>query len=69
MGRELLIALLMLTEQALIVATGIGYYFAKGENEKRWKDQRARGLRSPEHQDCEWTCSLGWLCPPCPLRD
>ncbi|EJT45907.1 hypothetical protein A1Q1_05632 [Trichosporon asahii var. asahii CBS 2479] len=22
-----------------------------GENEKRWKDQRARGLRSPEHQD------------------
>lgn len=39
------------------MATGIGYYFAKGENEKRWKDQRARGLRSPEHQDCEWTRS------------
>lgn len=39
--------------QALIVATGLGYYYAKGENERRWKDQRARGLRNTDHQDCE----------------
>ncbi|GMK54309.1 hypothetical protein CspeluHIS016_0108950 [Cutaneotrichosporon spelunceum] len=32
--------------RALIAATGVGYYFAKGVNEERWKDQRARGLRA-----------------------
>ncbi|KLT43027.1 hypothetical protein CC85DRAFT_327725 [Cutaneotrichosporon oleaginosum] len=31
---------------ALIVATGIGYWYAKGVNERRWNDQRARGLRA-----------------------
>ncbi|BEI80031.1 hypothetical protein CcaverHIS002_0105600 [Cutaneotrichosporon cavernicola] len=31
---------------ALIAATGFGYYYAKGVNEERWNDKRARGLRS-----------------------
>jgi hypothetical protein len=39
--------------QVLMLATGIGYYMAKGTNEERWKDQRARGLRSSERTDCE----------------
>lgn len=38
--------------QALCVATGIGYYLAKGANEERWKDQHARGLRSNDKLDC-----------------
>ncbi|WOO85880.1 uncharacterized protein LOC62_07G009366 [Vanrija pseudolonga] len=36
---------------ALIVLTGVGYYYAKGENEKRWKGARARGLRAIENPE------------------
>ncbi|BEJ11105.1 hypothetical protein CspHIS471_0105270 [Cutaneotrichosporon sp. HIS471] len=31
---------------ALIAATGVGYYYAKGVNEERWNGERAREMRS-----------------------